>query len=91
MHSCRQEDRLTSSASENPLVPFASKGCEACVQGPCCSLALLRGEIVKLAAFLFFLLLLAFVAGFKENPCHDSRSLDCFPSDSHNMLLWVCG
>lgn len=34
MCSCRQEDRLTSGASENPIVPFASKGCKACVQGP---------------------------------------------------------
>ena len=51
--SCGQEDRLTRGASENPTMRLASKACKACVQGPCCSLAPLRDEIVKVTAFLF--------------------------------------
>lgn len=50
---CGQEDRLTKGASENPTVQLASKGWKACIQGPCCSLAPLRDEIVKVTAFHF--------------------------------------
>ena len=89
--SCGQEDRLTRGASENPpLCGLPARRARLVFRVPAAPWLLSGMRLSKSLLSFFPFTCICNWCQRSLSPCHVSLSLDCFPSDSHDLPLWVC-